>query len=63
MSTPASRKLEDGTYDAIILAQAGLNRLGLSPVHAALLSVDDFPPAVGQGILAVEGARRRRADA
>ena len=47
-------KLEDGTYDAIILAQAGLNRLGLSPVHAALLSVDEFPPAVGQGILAVE---------
>ena len=48
-------KLEDGTYDAVILAQAGLNRLGLSPVHAALLSVDDFPPAVGQGILGVEG--------
>jgi len=47
-------KLEDGTYDAVILAQAGLNRLGLAPVHAALLSVDDFPPAVGQGILGVE---------
>jgi hydroxymethylbilane synthase len=47
-------KLEDGTYDAIILAQAGLKRLGLSPTHTAVLSVDDFPPAVGQGILAVE---------
>jgi hydroxymethylbilane synthase len=47
-------KLEAGTYDAIILAQAGLNRLGLSPVHTSLLPTDDFPPAVGQGILAVE---------
>jgi hydroxymethylbilane synthase len=47
-------KLEDGMYDAVIVAQAGLNRLGLSPVHATLLAVDDFPPAVGQGILAVE---------
>ena len=47
-------KLDDGAYDAIIVAQAGLNRLGLTPAHAALLPVDDFPPAVGQGILAVE---------
>jgi hydroxymethylbilane synthase len=48
-------KLDDGTYDAIIVAQAGLNRLGLTPAHTTVLSVDDFPPAVGQGILAVEG--------
>jgi len=47
-------KLGEGQYDALLVAQAGLNRLGVTPPHAVLLSVDEFPPAVGQGILAVE---------
>jgi hydroxymethylbilane synthase len=47
-------KLAGGQYDALVLALAGLNRLGLAPRHAAPLAVDEFPPAVGQGILAVE---------
>jgi hydroxymethylbilane synthase len=47
-------KLGDGQYDGIIVAQAGLSRLGVTPPHAVLLSVEEFPPAVGQGILAIE---------
>jgi hydroxymethylbilane synthase len=47
-------KLESGQYDALIMAQAGLNRLGIAPPHAWPLPVEDFVPAVGQGILAVE---------
>jgi hydroxymethylbilane synthase len=47
-------KLESGSYDALILAQAGLDRLGLRPAHAVPLAVDEFVPAVGQGILGVE---------
>jgi hydroxymethylbilane synthase len=47
-------KLESGQYDALVMAQAGLNRLGVTPPHARPLSVEDFLPAVGQGILAVE---------
>ena len=47
-------KLALGQYDAIVVAQAGLNRLGVAPRHAVPLPVDAFPPAVGQGILAVE---------
>lgn len=53
-------KLEAGDYDAIVLAQAGLVRLGVVPRHAALLSIDEFPPAVGQGILAVEARQDDR---
>lgn len=48
------RKLERGDCDAIILAAAGLARLGLAPAHARPLGTDVFVPAVGQGILAVE---------
>lgn len=47
-------KLESGAYDALLLAQAGLDRLGLQPAHAITLAVDEFVPAVGQGILGVE---------
>jgi hydroxymethylbilane synthase len=48
------RKLESGDYDAIVLAAAGLARLGLTPRHAEWLAPDVFVPAVGQGVLAVE---------
>jgi hydroxymethylbilane synthase len=48
------RKLEAGEWDAVLLAAAGLTRLGLRPAHAAALPPEQFVPAVGQGILAVE---------
>lgn len=48
------RKLDDGLCDALVMACAGLERLGLKPDHAHALSVEEFLPAVGQGILAIE---------
>jgi hydroxymethylbilane synthase len=47
------RKLEEGEYDAIILATAGLKRLGMGSRITASLSTDDFPPAIAQGAIAV----------
>jgi len=48
------RKLQEGTYDAIVLACAGLNRLGLGDRIAAKFSTNEMLPAPGQGALAVE---------
>jgi hydroxymethylbilane synthase len=48
------RKLQDGICDALVLAAAGLARLGRMPAQAALLPADVFVPAVGQGILGIE---------
>ena len=48
------RKLEEGFCDALVMARAGLERLGLKPEHAHVLPVEEFLPAVGQGILGVE---------
>jgi hydroxymethylbilane synthase len=48
------RKLEEGLCDGLVMARAGLERLGLKPEHAHPLAVEEFLPAVGQGILAVE---------
>jgi hydroxymethylbilane synthase len=48
------RKLDSGDYDAIVLAAAGLARLGVSPRHVESLAAELFVPAVGQGVLAVE---------
>ncbi len=48
------KKLQDGRYDAIILACAGLNRLGLQDRICATLSLREMLPAPGQGALAVE---------
>jgi hydroxymethylbilane synthase len=48
------RKLGEGQFDAILLAAAGLNRLGLSGRIAELLPVEVMCPAVGQGALAIE---------
>jgi hydroxymethylbilane synthase len=47
-------KLEAGVVDATVLALAGLKRLGRADVATALLSTRDFPPAVGQGAIAIE---------
>jgi hydroxymethylbilane synthase len=48
------RKLESGEYDAIILAAAGVLRLGLETHVRSRISADVMCPAVGQGALAVE---------
>ncbi|MEO5887119.1 MAG: hydroxymethylbilane synthase [Anaerolineales bacterium] len=48
------RKAMDGLYDAIILAGAGLTRLGLHEVVTEWLSLDVMLPAPGQGALAVQ---------
>jgi hydroxymethylbilane synthase len=48
------RKLQERSVDAIVLAAAGLKRLGLDPESAHWLSPDEFVPAIGQGILAIE---------
>jgi len=48
------RKLEDGDYDAIILASAGLNRLGRTEWVRSILPVEVMCPAVGQGALGIE---------
>jgi hydroxymethylbilane synthase len=48
------RKLDEGQFDAILLASAGLNRLGWSARIAETLPAELMCPAVGQGALAVE---------
>ncbi|MDV6348626.1 hydroxymethylbilane synthase [Nitrosomonas sp. Is35] len=55
------RKLDEGQYAAIILAAAGLKRLGLSDRITALLSPEQSLPAVGQGALGIE-CRANRTD-
>lgn len=48
------RKLDRGDYEVIVLASAGLRRLGLSDRISATIPVDICVPAPGQGIIAVE---------
>ncbi len=48
------RKLESGEFDAIILAAAGLNRLGRTERVCEVLPVEVMCPAVGQGALGIE---------
>jgi hydroxymethylbilane synthase len=48
------RKLDEGGYDAIVLAAAGLKRLGFGSRIRALLDPDQSLPAPGQGALALE---------
>ena len=45
-------KVVDGKFDGVVLAQAGITRLGTS-VKLSKLSLDDFPPSPGQGALAI----------
>jgi hydroxymethylbilane synthase len=54
------RKLDAGDYDALVMARAGLRRLGVEPPGARSLPLDAFPPAVGQGILGVEARAGER---
>ena len=48
------RKLDEGQYDALILASAGLIRLGLRERINAPIAIDEILPAVGQGAIAIE---------
>ncbi|THB70102.1 MAG: hydroxymethylbilane synthase [Desulfovibrio sp.] len=48
------RKLTEGQFDAIIMAAAGINRLGLSAPKQDRLGPPEFLPAVGQGALGIE---------
>ncbi|MGE4561121.1 MAG: hydroxymethylbilane synthase [Desulfobulbus sp.] len=48
------RKLDEGQYDAIILAGAGLHRLGLAGRITTLLPVHQMLPAISQGALGIE---------
>ncbi len=48
------RKLREGDFDAILLAMAGLTRLGLRATYTVPLEADVLIPAVGQGALAIE---------
>lgn len=53
------RKLDEGGYGALVLAAAGLKRMGLGERIGRYLEVDEVIPSAGQGVLAVQG----RADA
>jgi hydroxymethylbilane synthase len=48
------RKVREGDYDAAVLALAGLTRLGLEVAPEEILPLEDFPPAPGQGALAIQ---------
>jgi hydroxymethylbilane synthase len=50
------KKLEQGEYDALILAYAGVKRMGYEKHICQNLPLDTFTPAVGQGSIAIESA-------
>lgn len=51
------RKLDEGQYSGLILAAAGLKRLGLENRINRYFTADEIIPAAGQGILAVQGRK------
>lgn len=53
-------RLEAGEVDGLVLAAAGLARLGVSPPHAMPLPLDEMVPAPGQGALAVQARQDDR---
>jgi hydroxymethylbilane synthase len=53
------RKMDEGMYDSIILAQAGVIRMGMQDRIIECLSIEDFTPAPGQGFLAVISRNNR----
>jgi hydroxymethylbilane synthase len=54
------RKLDEGQYDAIILAYAGVKRLGLADRVKAIIERDEMLPAAAQGALGIEIRANRR---
>jgi hydroxymethylbilane synthase len=55
------RKLDEGLYDGIILAAAGLKRLGLASRIAQVFEPEQMLPAAGQGALGIETMQGREA--
>ncbi|HEX3021895.1 MAG TPA: hydroxymethylbilane synthase [Lachnospiraceae bacterium] len=51
------RKLEEEDYDAIVLALAGIRRLGLEHLISRIFTTQEIIPAAGQGILVVQGRK------
>jgi hydroxymethylbilane synthase len=51
------KKLQDGSYDAIVLACAGIRRLGFQNLISSILDYAEMLPAPGQGALAIESRR------
>lgn len=51
------RKLDEGQFDALVLAAAGLKRLKLDTRISRYFSADEILPAAGQGIIAVQGRK------
>ena len=51
------RKVREGAYDAVVLAAAGLKRMGWTDGVTEYLSADISLPAIGQGALGIEGRR------
>ncbi len=54
------KKLKRGDFDAVILAAAGINRLGLAEEISQILTTVDVLPAIGQGVLGLEVRRDDR---
>lgn len=54
------RKLTEGRFSAIIMAAAGMKRLGLSAPKEQILPLSVFLPASGQGALGIEYAKKRK---
>ena len=54
------RKMEEGAFGGIVLANAGLTRLGLRDRITSLFGVDEMLPAAGQGIVAIEALASNR---
>ena len=52
------KKLDDGIVDATLLALAGLKRLGRESAATAVLAIDEFLPAVGQGAIGIEAREK-----
>ena len=56
------RKMEEGDCDALLLAYAGVHRMGYEDMIAEHLSLEEFTPAVGQGSVAIEVNENLNAD-
>lgn len=56
------KKLDSDEYDGVMLAAAGLKRLGIEPAHQIELPVDRFVPAPAQGAVAVQTKRGTEAE-
>ena len=52
------RKMEEGLCDALLLAYAGVHRMGYEDMIVDYLSLDEFTPAVCQGSVAIESAKK-----